>query len=478
LRSYNPTIVRNKVIIKGLMRNSVKIIGALKLPEKLCENMISLRKKWLFVGPYLDDVELGCGGSTAKYRGKAQNNSINAEGSSMNLLKSQKLLLIVPHFKVFIRDQAVFIRPYLNNMTVLMPIPYFSGLVLKLPYIKKHFGFLEFAEESRNELTQDYSVVSPKFFTLPIEVSRKRNCYRLAHAQDKYMQDSSNETKEKNYLVVTPARNEEDMLPYLAKDVVNQSVKPVIWVIVDDGSNDKTWFIIKDFEKEFSWIRGIRLEHIQEREYAHRRYAEVVRKGIKYSVELCRKHNFKYDFLAVVDADVRFESEYFEKLIRVFHTNRRLGIASGFVYEKGWSLEELQKSNAEPRGCALVFRKKFYETISGFLGHSISILQARNRGWHVEVFPSIKAFHRRKSWSRKNYFLTAGKDAYFLNYHPINAFLTGIYYIIKVYPSEGLSYLIGYFKNFLLRKRKIEDEEVKEYFWGSFNRLLMRTLKK
>lgn len=95
----------------------------------------------------------------------------------MNLLKSQKLLLIVPHFKVFIRDQAISIRPYLNNMTVLMPIPYFSGLVSKLPYIKKHFGFLKFAEESRNELAQDYSVVSPKFFTLPIEASRKRNCY-------------------------------------------------------------------------------------------------------------------------------------------------------------------------------------------------------------------------------------------------------------------------------------------------------------
>ena len=56
-------------------------------------------------------------------------------------------------------------------------IPYFSSLVLKLPYIKRYFRFLKLAVESRNELAQDYTVVSPKFFTLPIEALRKRNCY-------------------------------------------------------------------------------------------------------------------------------------------------------------------------------------------------------------------------------------------------------------------------------------------------------------
>ena len=95
----------------------------------------------------------------------------------MNLLKSQKLLLIVPHFKVFIKDQAILIRPYLNSMTVLMPIPYFSSLALKIPHLKRHFGFLELAEESRIELAQDYTIIPAKFFTLPVEVLRKRNCY-------------------------------------------------------------------------------------------------------------------------------------------------------------------------------------------------------------------------------------------------------------------------------------------------------------
>lgn len=95
----------------------------------------------------------------------------------MSILKSQILLLIVPHFKVFIRDQASALRPYFSDMTVFIPVPYFSGLMLKLPYVKKYFRFLEWNIESRDELTKDYTFISPKFFTLPIETLRKRNCY-------------------------------------------------------------------------------------------------------------------------------------------------------------------------------------------------------------------------------------------------------------------------------------------------------------
>ena len=101
---------------------------------------------------------------------------------SMNILSSRKLLLIVPYFKVFIKDQATLIRPYFNSMTALMPIPHFSSLALELPYIKKYFRFLKLAVETRNELAQDYMMVSSKFFTLPIEVLRKRNCYLAARS--------------------------------------------------------------------------------------------------------------------------------------------------------------------------------------------------------------------------------------------------------------------------------------------------------
>jgi glycosyltransferase involved in cell wall biosynthesis len=43
--------------------------------------------------------------------------------------------------------------------------------------MKNYFRFLELGVESQDELTRDYTRISPKYFTLPIEILRKRNCY-------------------------------------------------------------------------------------------------------------------------------------------------------------------------------------------------------------------------------------------------------------------------------------------------------------
>ncbi|MCC6018711.1 MAG: glycosyltransferase family 4 protein [Candidatus Verstraetearchaeota archaeon] len=55
-------------------------------------------------------------------------------------------------------------------------MPLFSRIVLKLPYLERHFRFLQPAVESYNDL-QNYRHFCPKYFTLPIEVLRKRNCH-------------------------------------------------------------------------------------------------------------------------------------------------------------------------------------------------------------------------------------------------------------------------------------------------------------
>jgi hypothetical protein len=62
---------------------------------------------------------------------------------------------------------------------------------------------------------------------------------------------------------------------------------------------------LKILKMNFFWIKGVRLETKQENTYAHERYNEVVRKGIDHAMEICCKYAYKYDFLAVVDADVR-----------------------------------------------------------------------------------------------------------------------------------------------------------------------------
>ena len=62
------------------------------------------------------------------------------------------------------------------------------------------------------------------------------------------------------YILITPVKNEEENLPNLIQSVVEQTIKPVLWVIVDDGSTDRSPEIIKEAQKKYSWIQSIRLE--------------------------------------------------------------------------------------------------------------------------------------------------------------------------------------------------------------------------
>jgi glycosyltransferase involved in cell wall biosynthesis len=267
------------------------------------------------------------------------------------------------------------------------------------------------------------------------------------------------------------------MLLKVANDIANQTVKPVVWIILDDGSCDQTWQIIEELEKRFYWIKGIRIKPSQQSTYANERYARIIRFGFKHAVSICHKHSFNYDFLAVIDADIRLEKDYFEKLFTAFKSDQRLGVASGFVYEPGMSRRELNDSNVTPRGCALVFRKKCYEMIGGFQGHTNSIVKAERRNWRISTIKSVRVFHQRVTGSGKGYFFTAGKSAYFYNYHPVNAFLTGVYLIMKASPTKGLSYLMGYIGSYIMRDEKSQDEEIKQYFWMRINRLLIRPSK-
>ena len=93
-------------------------------------------------------------------------------------LNNKKLLLIVPHFKVFIRDQALFIRPYFKDVVILIPTPYFHRIVFKIPYFKKYFRSLWKIVYS--ETSQNFTMLFPKFFTLPLDIVRKRNWYLAA----------------------------------------------------------------------------------------------------------------------------------------------------------------------------------------------------------------------------------------------------------------------------------------------------------
>ncbi|MHA1409170.1 MAG: glycosyltransferase [Candidatus Odinarchaeia archaeon] len=279
------------------------------------------------------------------------------------------------------------------------------------------------------------------------------------------------------YLLVTAARNEQHFLPGLVESIIKQTVKPLLWVIINDGSTDDTHRIITNLEKEYPWVRELYLNNMGPKNYYHR-YGYIMSKGCDYAIGLAKKNKINYNYLGIADADIIFQYNHFEKMIKKFDKDPMLGLASGILSGLG-ERNNLKNDERNPDGSHLFFRKKCFESIGGFSSlpspDSISIFKVRNRGWYIRSFHDLKVVHRRPAGSLINY-VGRGEEMYFIGYHPINAFLTVIYFFIHKSPKAGFDYFIGYFKKLIQREKRTSDMEVRRYYWNSLRRIVRRCL--
>ena len=70
------------------------------------------------------------------------------------------------------------------------------------------------------------------------------------------------------FVLITPAHNEEALIKKTIESVISQTILPMRWVIVDDGSTDRTAEIVQGYAKQFRWIELIQRPQRQDRSFA------------------------------------------------------------------------------------------------------------------------------------------------------------------------------------------------------------------
>ncbi len=70
------------------------------------------------------------------------------------------------------------------------------------------------------------------------------------------------------YVLITPARNEGQFIEQTIVSVTSQSLLPERWVIVSDGSTDRTDEIISGYMARFPWINTVRMPEHRDRQFA------------------------------------------------------------------------------------------------------------------------------------------------------------------------------------------------------------------
>ncbi|HII98437.1 MAG TPA: glycosyltransferase family 2 protein [Methanoregula sp.] len=286
-----------------------------------------------------------------------------------------------------------------------------------------------------------------------------------------------------SYILITPAKNEERFLPFVATSVVKQSILPKLWLIIDDGSDDGTPSIINDLRKRYSWIETVRLPpHPRDITY---HYSYVCHTGFQRIIELCNERLIEFNYLGLLDADTELENEFFEKLILEFKKNKNLGIASGKIITQSDKNFQNEPTNYWPRGTGRLWSWECFQKTSGYViepsPDSISNIKAILRGYDIKQFNNMIAIQKRETSSAEGHwhgYQMRGKVAYYFHKNPLLIISLFCYYTFKDPYYIGLAFLAGYLKALIRRDKQIHDEEIRNYYWNSRLKEALRIFRK
>jgi biofilm PGA synthesis N-glycosyltransferase PgaC len=255
-----------------------------------------------------------------------------------------------------------------------------------------------------------------------------------------------------SYVLITPARNESDFIELTLKSVVAQTVPPVKWVIVNDGSTDGTGDIVNKYAAAHPWIELVQMPERRERHFAGK--AHAVSAGCKTAIEL------HYDIIGNLDADVSFEPDYFEFLMNRFAENPKLGVAGTAFREGNLSYDYDFVGIEHVSGMCQMFRRECFEAIGGYPPIKsggidlIAVLSARVKGWETRTFLEKSFMHHRTQGGalhtgiRGRWYM--GRKDYLLGNHPVWEFFRSVYHMgHKPCVIGGLLILASYMWNSL-----------------------------
>ena len=252
-------------------------------------------------------------------------------------------------------------------------------------------------------------------------------------------------------LVISPVKDEAAYLQATIDSFVAQTLRPALWVIVDDGSTDHTSAIADAAAIKHDWIRVI-----------HRTPGEGRRVGPgvieAFYVGLESVTDWRsYEFLCKTDGDLEFQPNYFETLVQRFRENPRLGTASGKVLllEDDGSFVPERIGDGFSFGCAKLYRRTCFEEIGGFVREvmwdGIDCHRCRMLGWEAVSYPdpelTIKHFRRMGSSFKSIYHGRRrwGRGQYFMGTHPLYMLGICVFRMFeKPYILGGLNIFLGY----------------------------------
>jgi glycosyltransferase involved in cell wall biosynthesis len=208
------------------------------------------------------------------------------------------------------------------------------------------------------------------------------------------------------YVIISPVKDEERHIELTLRSVTRQTLKPVLWVIVDDGSTDGTAQIVRQYAVDYPFIKllvhpnaGVRNTGSAEVTAFYRGYDAI--------------GDVDADFIVKLDGDLSFEPDYFKKLLDRLVSDSSLGIASGVYLEmdKTGSWKPVGMPSYHAFGACKVVRRRCFDQIGGFASRpgwdTADEIRAWNLGWKSVHFKDLEVRHHKPEGSGMGFLRTS-----------------------------------------------------------------------
>lgn len=261
--------------------------------------------------------------------------------------------------------------------------------------------------------------------------------------------------------IVSPCRDEEATLERTIACMRSQTRPPDCWVIVDDGSRDRTPEILENAAREIPWLRIVRRP-----DRGHRKVGGGVIDAFYAGLAVV---DSAYDFIGKMDVDLEFSSRYLEKILGHLDRDPSLAAASGKVYRReGGRLVEEFLIDEMVAGQFKFYRREAFERIGGFVREvmwdGIDFHRARMVGYRTASLPDpeLRIIHLRLMGSSDASIyrgrLRWGRGQWFMGSAFPYIVASGVFRMReKPYGIGGFLIVAGYVLAALRRERRYAD---------------------
>ncbi len=271
--------------------------------------------------------------------------------------------------------------------------------------------------------------------------------------------------RQHKYVVISPVRDEEELIGRTIESVVQQSLRPSQWIIVDDGSRDGTGAVIDEYARRYPWITVV---HRPDRGFREPGTGVI---GAFYSgyeaVDVS-----DWEFIVKLDGDLTLRPDYFQKCLAEFAEDPSLGIGGGVVghiYDGAMFIEP--NPSFHVRGATKIYRRACWEAIGGLLKapgwDTVDELKANMLGWTTRSFSHLSVLQARPTGAMNGIWRNAvknGRANYITGYHPVFMVLKCLGRARRrPYVISGVGLMYGYVQAFLTNIPRVPDQDLIRY---------------